>query len=130
MKCTHCESEKTVKAGTNPSGSQRYYCKACQHHFTPQPKPMGYGADVREQAVKLVVDGANFRRAGRYLKVNHQSVINWFNAATADLKPEEAPRPPVGEWDTVELDELYTFVGDKKTKSTSLRTSTAKHGAS
>ncbi len=130
MKCTHCESEKTVKAGLNPSGSQRYYCKACQRHCTPAPKPMGYSAEVREQAVKMVVDGANFRRTGRYLKVNHQSVVNWFNAATATLQAEEAPRPPVGEWDVVELDELFTFVGDKKTPSTSSRKSTAKRAVS
>jgi hypothetical protein len=91
---------------------------------------MGYGAAIREQAVKMVVDGANYRRTGRYLQVNHQSVINWVNAATADLKPEAAPRPPVGAEDVVELDELYTFVGSKKTKSTSSRTSTGKHGVS
>jgi transposase-like protein len=91
---------------------------------------MGYSAEVREQAVKMVVDGANFRRTGRYLQVNHQSVVNWFNAATATLKAQEAPRPTVGESDTVELDELYTFVGTKKTRSTSSRTSTAKRAVS
>ena len=91
---------------------------------------MGYTAEVREQAVKMVVDGANFRRAGRYLKVNHQSVVNWFNAATHKLKAEEAPLQPSGESDVVELDELFTFIGDKKTKSTSSRKSTAKHAVS
>lgn len=130
MKCTHCESGKTVKAGANPSGSQRYYCKECHRHFTPEPKPKGYAAEVREQAVKMVVDGANFRRTGRYLKVNHQTVVNWFNAATAELKPAKTPRPVVGEGDVVELDELFTFVGDKKTKPTSSRKSIGKHGVS
>ena len=91
---------------------------------------MGYGAEVREQAIKMVVDGANYRRAGRYLKVNHQSVANWFKAATGQVKAEDAPRPNVGEWDTVELDELFTFVGHKKTKSTSSRKSIAKRGVS
>ena len=130
MKCTHCESEQAVKAGLNPSGSQRYVCKACCRHFTPAPNPMGYSAEVRHQAVKMVVDGANFRRTGRYLKVNHQSVINWFNAATAELTAQDAPRPAVGERDTVELDELFTFVGQKKTTSTSSRKSTAKRAVS
>jgi len=92
--------------------------------------PHGYSAEVREQAVKRVIDGANFRRAGRYLKVNPQSVINWFNAATAKLQAEEAPRPEVSTWDTVELDELFTFVGSKKTKSMSSRKSTGKRAVS
>ena len=91
---------------------------------------MGYDAGIKEQAVKMVVDGANFRRTGRYLKVNHQTVVNWFNAATAELKPAETPCPVVGEGDVVELDELFTFVGDKKTKSTSSRKSIGKHGVS
>ena len=130
MKCNHCGSDQTVKAGLNPSGSQRYCCKACQRHFTPDPNPIGYAAEVRERAVKMYVDGANFRRTGRYREVSHQSVVNWVNAATETLKPEEAPRPQVGEWDVVELDELFTFVGDKKTTSTSSRKSTGKRGVS
>jgi hypothetical protein len=91
---------------------------------------MGYSAEMREQAVKMVVNGAIFRRTGRSLKVNHQSMVNWFNAATATLKAQAAPRPTVGESDTVELDELYTFVGTKKTRSTSSRTSTANRAVS
>ncbi len=91
---------------------------------------MGYSAEVREQAVKMVVDGANYRRAGRYLKVNHQSVANWFKAAAAAVQAEETPRPNVGAWDTVELDELFNFVGHKKTKSTSSRKCIAKRGVS
>ena len=91
---------------------------------------MGYSEDIREQAVKMVVDGTNFRRTGRFLKVNHQSVVNWFNAAAASVNPAQAPRPQIGTSDTVELDELFTFVGSKKTKSTSSRKSTAKRAVS
>jgi transposase-like protein len=114
----------------NPSGSQRYVCKACRRHFTPEPNPMGYSAEIREQAVKMVVDGANYRRTGRYLKVNHQSVVNWVHAATAQLKPGDAPRPEVGDADTAEVDELFTFVGSKKTRSMSSRRFTGKRAVS
>ena len=91
---------------------------------------MGYDEEVREQAVKMVIDGANFRRAGRYLKVNHQSVVNWYNAAAAKVNPAQSPRPKIEESDTVELDELFTFIGSKKTKSTSSRKSIAKRAVS
>ncbi|MBT7073656.1 MAG: IS1 family transposase, partial [Anaerolineae bacterium] len=43
-----------------------------------------------------------------------QSVINWVNAYASGLP--EAPTPE--EVDTVEMDELYTFIGEKKTGST------------
>src|SRR5689334_9614387 len=109
MECSHCGSDKTVKAGLNPSGSQRYVCKACGRHFTPEPKPMGYSAEVRAEAVQMVLDGANYRRAGRHLQVNHQSVASWVTAAASKLKPEDAPPPQVGDADIAEVDELFTF---------------------
>ena len=72
---------------------------------------------MREQAVQMYVDGMNFRRIARHLKVNHQSVINWVNAHAATI----AATPPLPDKkpNIVELDELFTFVGDKKTKPTS-----------
>lgn len=117
-KCPYCEKrEQQVKDGLNASGSQRYRCKSCQRHYTPQPKEQGYEQSVRQQAVQMYVDGMNFRRIARHLKVNHQSVINWVNAHAATI----APTPPLPDKkpNIVELDELFTFVGDKKTKPTS-----------
>ena len=65
----------------------------------------------------MYVDGANFRRIARSLGVNHQSVINWVNAHVAQLpdKPPRSDEPP----EVAELDELFTFVGEKKTERTS-----------
>jgi hypothetical protein len=48
--------------------------------------------------------------------VHHQTVINWINAHVSTL-PDQPPLPD--EVTVVEQDELYTFIGDKKTKSTS-----------
>jgi len=64
----------------------------------------------------MAVEGVNFRRIARQLKVNHQSVINWVNAHAGKL-PEQPPVPD--KVTTVELDEVFTFLGKKKTKSTS-----------
>ena len=104
-----------MKVGFNPSGSQRYRCKGCGRKYTPQPKVRGYGEDVRRQAVRLYVDGMNYRRIGRHLGVHHQTVINWIDAHIATL-PDT---PPLPEAVTVaEQDELFTFIGSKKTRST------------
>ncbi len=72
--------------------------------------------DVRTQALKMYVDGLNFRRIARLLGVHHQTVINWVNAA-AERVPEAIPAPATAE--TVELDELYTLIAQKKSASTS-----------
>lgn len=114
--CPCCQaSENQVKNGRNPSGSQRYKCKGCGRIYTPEPTPAGYEQATRDEAVRLYLEGMNLRRIGRILGVNHQSVANWVNAQ-ADALPQ-APLPDSVE--TVELDELFTFVGHKKTSSTS-----------
>lgn len=116
--CPYCHrTEKQVKAGRNASGTQRYKCQACQRRYTPNPKSHGYSDEMRRQAVQMYVDGMNFRRIARTLGVAHRSVINWVNAHAAQV-PEQPP-VPADDLDVNELDELFTFVGDKKTKSTS-----------
>ena len=67
MRCEHCDSEQTVKAGKNGSGSQRYQCKTCGRHFTPEPNAIGYSLAIWQEAVAMYVDGQNYRRTGRSL---------------------------------------------------------------
>jgi hypothetical protein len=55
----------------------------------------------------------NFRRIARHLGVSHQTVINWITAQR-DALPDALPLPDdVG---VVEQDELFTFIGNKKTR--------------
>jgi transposase-like protein len=114
--CPHCQSPTLIKAGHNPSGSQRYQCKACHRISTPAPKPNGYTAAVRQQALRLYLEGTGLRGIGRLLQLHHQTVSNWVTATAAHL---EAIPPQPSESAVVELDELYTFVGKKKTKFSS-----------
>ncbi len=118
--CAHCQrTEQQVKIGLNRSGSQRYLCKVCRRKYTPEGKAQGYGQALPTQALKLYVDGLNWR-LGRTLGIDHQTVANWSAAQAASL-PDS---PPVPEQPLAvnELDELFTFIGAKKTKRTSSRT--------
>ena len=116
MNCPTCQStDKQHKSGRNPSSSQRYRCGHCGSKYTPVPTPQGYPEATRLQAVRMYVDGMNLRRVARHLGMNHQSVANWVKAYAAQLPP--APLPEKVE--TIEMDELHTFVEDKKTKPTS-----------
>lgn len=120
-KCPDCqETSGQVKIGFNTSGSQRYWCKRCGRKYTPEPTAHGYAEAIRQEAVRLYVDGLNQRRIARTLKVSHQTVANWIKAH-ADTLPEQPPSPASvsSTLEVNELDELFTFVGNKKTKSTS-----------
>ena len=68
-------------------------------------------------ALKLYLEGNNFRRIGRLLGVNHQSVVNWINTYHDRLPEKEDTSQEKTQ--TIELDELFTFIGGKKSAPTS-----------
>ena len=114
--CPYCQqTEKQVKAGLTGVGSQRWKCKVCNRRYTPKPKQM-YSNEMRQQAVKMYADGAGFRQVARHLGVDHVTIMNWVKAH-ADQLPN-APLPEDDPLHIVEMDELYTYVGRKKTGST------------
>lgn len=110
--CPYCrQSRHIVKAGLNRAGSQRMRCQECRRYFTPQPKPMGYDQATREMALRLYLEGISFRAIGRLLSVNYVSVINWVNVHEKTLPHKVEDQTPT---DTVEVDELFTFIGGKR----------------
>lgn len=116
--CPHCQrSEGQVKAGLTAAGSQRYLCKVCLRKYTPEPRPLGYEQDVRQQAIRMYLDGNNQRRIARQLGVSQGSVSNWAREF-ADNLPDEVPQPEQTV-EVAEIDELFTFVSHKKTMPTS-----------
>lgn len=116
MNCPKCQANwSQYKAGKNVSGSQRYRCGECNRVYTPEPKQHGHPADTRLLAIRMYVEGSSYASIAGILKVNPQSVANWVTSYTAKLPP--APLPTKVK--KAELDELYTYVGAKKTKSSS-----------
>ena len=63
-------------------------------------------------AVRMYVEGNSYHAIGRILNVNPQSVVNWVKRYTAKLPAAPVPKKPK----VAELDELFTYVGQKKTK--------------
>jgi len=112
--CPHCqETTRQNKAGTTNAGSQRYRCMHCNRKYTPEPKKQGYPESVRKRAMEMYVDGNNLRRIARHLKIAPQTVAYWVTEVA-----EAMPNTPLpNEVKEAEMDELFTFIGDKKTES-------------
>jgi hypothetical protein len=72
---------------------------------------------VRQQALQLYIDGVNLRRIGRILGIHQRTFSLWVKASA--VSSPDAPIPK--EIKTAEMDELFTFIGKKKTGSTSSR---------
>jgi transposase len=66
-------------------------------------------------ALRMYVEGSSQRSIGRILKVSPQTIANWINSYTNNLPAVQMPKKP----NTAELDEMYTFLKQKKTKSIS-----------
>ncbi len=93
-------------------GHQRYKCKGCGFSFTKGYK--GKPIALRQQALNLYLEGMGFRAIGRMLAVSNVTVLNWVRAygqkAEQLLDEQESQKVK-----TVELDELHTYIGRKKT---------------
>ncbi len=115
--CPRCGARDHLhRDGRNRSGTQRYRCRACRRAFTPAQKEQGHGGATHEQAVRLYLEGMSLRATGRLLGVVHQSVANWVAEAAAGLPATVGDASPT---ETVEVDELYTFIERKKGRRTS-----------
>jgi transposase len=110
MKCRFCGSESYVKNGIH-RGAQRYKCKKCGKQFNETLKRVDDG--LREQGILLYVLGLSFRTIADYIGVAPSTVLYWVRNFA--LKVYEKP-VPLSKAVTIELDEMWHFLGSKKTK--------------
>jgi transposase-like protein len=106
--CPKCKSTKFRKDGIVKS-RQRYFCKDCKHRFTVEQ--IGKSNELKRNALILYLEGLGFRSIGRYLNVSHVAVFNWIK--TFGEKLDEFRNS--SDIDVVELDEMHTYIGSKKT---------------
>jgi len=85
-------------------------CIHCARKYTPEPKQHCYFDEVRKQAMQLYVEGMNLCRIGCHLGLHHRTVSLWVDPSPAGLIEVPVPR----EVKTVEMDELFIFIGHKK----------------
>lgn len=112
MICPKCQSTKFKKNG-HKRGKQNHLCSDCGHQFIDNYSPLGYPEYVKKHCLHLYVEGNGFRRIERLTGVCHNTVINWVKAAGLSLseQPDYDEIPEVAQ-----IDELQTFVGNKKNK--------------
>ncbi len=109
MNCPRCNSSNHKKNGI-VGGSQRYKCSDCGYNYTVELKSTAFSTYVKKQALQLYLEGLGFRSIGRVLGVSHVSVQKWitkFGQELENLKSES-------EISIVEMDEMHTYIGNKK----------------
>ncbi len=109
LECPRCKSHKSIKSGI-VKGRQRYKCKECAFHYSVAQRSDTSKESQRRLALTLYLEGLGFRSIGRILGFSHVAVYNWikaFGSQIESLKQKEAT--------LVEMDEMHSYVGNKKT---------------
>jgi transposase-like protein len=106
--CPKCQSEESKKDGFI-RGKQRYCCKRCGYRHTVAYK--WYSEETKRQALKLYLEGLGFRSIGRLLNCSHVAVYQWIKQYG---EKAQLVALPTTELEVVEMDEMHTYVGSKK----------------
>ena len=111
MECPECHSTHIRKNGIK-KGKQNHICVDCSRQFIDvYAPPKGYSEAMKRECLKMYVNGMGFRGIERVKGVHHTTLITWVRLVGARLPNAYVPDkiPEVGE-----LDELETFIGQKK----------------
>jgi transposase len=72
---------------------------------------LGISPDIKRQALQLYLEGLGFRSIRRFLKCSHIAVYNWIKAHGESIELLHFGN----DIEVVELDEMHTNIGSKKT---------------
>ena len=99
MKCPECKSSRVNKNG-NKKGKKNYLCVECGRQFIEGYQPhKGYSQEVKQECLKMYVNGMGFRAIKRIKGVHHTTIINWVKQVGKLLPDAYEPDriPDVGE---------------------------------
>ena len=112
MKCPKCSSDKNVKDGI-VKNKQRYQCKRCSYRYTVEFKA-GIEPFYKRLALMMYLEGLGFRPISRIIGVSDVAVLKWIRTCGIRAGEISGKGPEIKE---VEMDEMHTYIGAKKTKN-------------
>jgi transposase-like protein len=110
MKCPKCSESDFVKNG-KAYGKQRFKCKLCGNNFTVELKSYAKPKATKRLALQMYLEGLGFHSIARLLNVSHVAVQKWIKAFGKEIEHYKNDSPVK----IVEMDELHTYIGRKKT---------------
>src|SRR4028118_1101407 len=110
MNCPKCNNSTSCKDG-KANGKQRYFCRHCSYRYTVLKRSTEKTEGQKHLALKLYLEGMGFRAIGRVLGINFVTVYYWIKKWGESLELPKAESPI----EIVELDEIHSYVQNKKT---------------
>jgi transposase-like protein len=102
-----------IKYGKTKDGKQRYRDTYTKDVFIVETDRLSKGFKLL--CVFLYINGLSFRRLGKIFDVSHVTIYNWVNLYSTEISSKYS-LSNVRQITDIEVDEMFTYIGKKKTK--------------
>jgi IS1 family transposase len=116
MNCPSCHSSYIKKNGHIHNGKQNFRCKDCGRQFVADKQKKSIPAHDREIIRRLFAERISLRGICRVMHVSLTWLLSFFTQVTDDTPDDLGVTPPPKGKLTLELDEMWSFVGKKEDK--------------
>lgn len=112
VNCPYCHGLKVVKNGKKKSGEQNFLCRQCGKQFQLHYQKQGCKPEVKGLVLKLLVHNSGIRDIEAVVGIHRQTVLKWLNQAAE----QRQVKPRQKQYAELQIDELWTFVKERKRK--------------
>ncbi|MFN9861144.1 MAG: IS1 family transposase [Pseudanabaena sp.] len=116
QECPYCKSKRVIKNGTTRHGKQNHKCKECHRQFVSNPRNQPIPEATKQLVEKLLLERMSLRAITRVAGVSLQWVQSYVNSKSRTVEQQVKVIPKKKSRLTIECDELWSFVGNKKYK--------------
>ena len=113
--CRSCGSTNIKKNGFNVNGNQQYYCKDCKSYKVLKPK-WDYTEERQAEIIRAYHERASMRGVSRVFRISPATLARWLKKQAQTSKLRQTLTYP-NEGDVLEVDEMWSYVGKKRIKS-------------
>src|SRR5215469_8251477 len=112
LHCPQCHNSNIVRNGKKRNGPQNYRCKTCQKQFISSHERtyLGSNVSITDLIKIMLVRGIGIRDISIILKISAGKVLKTLRSSRYQIQPKKK------HYDTLEVDEFWTYVGRKTNK--------------
>lgn len=109
--CPACNGCRVVKNGKTSAQKQQYFCRDCGKRFISHYTYRAYQSSTNDQIIRLLKEGVGMRGIARLLRISVVTLFSRIRRIASKLRP-----PYILKGKQYEVDEIKTFIGNKKRK--------------
>ncbi|MBO2871485.1 IS1 family transposase, partial [Acinetobacter baumannii] len=104
--------QQCQKNGIKVDGKQNYQCKDCKRQFIGDHalSYLGCKSGITRKILQLMVRGSGIRDIAEVERISIGKVLRTLTESTYEIQPQQS------HYESLEVDEFWNFVGNKKNK--------------